>query len=407
MLFGFKKQIFIALAYFVIAAFFGVILRLFYAVEIPINYKFFIHTHSHIALLGWVYLALTTILYILYLNNQKASKKYKYLFIFTQITLVGMLISFPFQGYAFFSIIFSTLFLFASYWFTWFFLKYSPKDIKKTFSYKTIKIALGYLVISSIGPWALGAIMTILGPLSIWYRLAIYFYLHFLYNGWMLLALLGLFFYILEQKNSMLNQRGFNFFFWILNVGIVLTFFLSTLWTNPSIIFNVLGLIGAIFQATAFIFLGNFVIKKAANFKTFFSNFQLIILKIVGFLLVIKIILQTASAFPFVANLATNYLDFTIGYLHLTFLGVVCLSLFLLLDFFKIFFINTKLFFLYLFGFLLTEFLIFYKGFAAWQKLPLFTYYFEVLTAGSLIILLSLFLMLFQSRNGIKEYVQQ
>jgi hypothetical protein len=90
-----------------------------------------------------------------------------------------MLVRFPFQGYALFSIVFSTLFLLASYWFTWFFIKYSSKTDKKLDSYKTLKIALVYLVISSTGTWVLGAIMTVLGPLSIWYRLAIYFYLHF------------------------------------------------------------------------------------------------------------------------------------------------------------------------------------------------------------------------------------
>ena len=138
-----------------------------------------------------------------------------------------MLCSFPFQGYALFSIVFSTLFLLASYWFTWFFLKHTPVALKKTNSYKCMRISLWYLVISSLGPWALGAIMNTLGAQSIWYRLAIYFYLHFLYNGWMLLALVGIVFYIFEQHKIIVSKKAFRNFFWSLNLGVLLSFFLS------------------------------------------------------------------------------------------------------------------------------------------------------------------------------------
>ena len=64
----------LALGYFVLAALLGCVLRFFKVLEIPITYKFIVHTHSHIALLGWVYLALTTLLYKLYLSNAKVHK---------------------------------------------------------------------------------------------------------------------------------------------------------------------------------------------------------------------------------------------------------------------------------------------------------------------------------------------
>ncbi|WP_047414455.1 hypothetical protein [Cellulophaga sp. Hel_I_12] len=389
-MFPLKKQIGIAFIYFTIAAFFGVVLRLFAIADIPINYKFFVHTHSHIALLGWVYVAITTLLYYAYLGKQQVSSTYKWLFVFTQVTLIGMLLTFPFQGYALFSIIFSTLFLFASYWFTWFFIKKTPIHHKTLASFKMIKMALIYLVISSIGPWALGVIMTVLGPLSIWYRMAIYFYLHFLYNGWMLLTLVGLFMYLLEQHQILFSKKHFKFFIWILQTGIIATFFLSTLWTNPAKVFYVLGGIGALCQAIAFVFLGYRLYNEREKLKPIFSKFQKRILSSIAVLLGLKVVLQIASAFPYIANLAATYLSFTIGYLHLTFLGVVSLSLFFLLDYFKIFSIDKKSIYLYSMGFLGTEILIFYKGFVAWQKLTLFPYYFEALTAASFLIALSL-----------------
>lgn len=203
-----KNHIRVALGYFILAAILGVVLRSFYSFEIPVNYKFIVHTHSHIALLGWVYLGLTTLLYKLYLSKQGLNEKYRRIFWFTQLTLVGMLLSFPFQGYALFSIIFSTLFLFASYWFTWFFIKNVPSQFRQTNSYTCVKVALYYMVLSSLGPWALGAIMNTLGAESIWYRLSIYFYLHFQYNGWMILALMGLFLYALEEHRIKLPKKS-------------------------------------------------------------------------------------------------------------------------------------------------------------------------------------------------------
>ncbi|KKN71762.1 hypothetical protein LCGC14_0417220 [marine sediment metagenome] len=216
----------LALGYFVLAALLGCVLRFFRVFEIPVTYKFIVHAHSHIALLGWVYLALTTLLYRLYLSNEKVHKTYRRIFGFTQITLLGMLFTFPFQGYAVFSIIFSTLFLFASYWFSWFFFKHVPLEYSKTPSLKFAKSAIIYLLLSSIGPWALGAIMNTLGATSIWYRLAIYFYLHFLYNGWMIMVLMAVFLHILEKQRHILPQRSFNRIFLGLNLGIVFTFFL-------------------------------------------------------------------------------------------------------------------------------------------------------------------------------------
>lgn len=384
----------IALVYFVLAAILGVVLRSFASISISISYKFIVHTHSHIALLGWVYLAITTLLYKFYLDNLELDKQYRKIFWFTQLTLVGMLLTFPFMGYALFSIIFSTLFLFASYWFVWFFIKNVPTSLKKKNAYKCIKFALWYMVLSSLGPWALGAIMNTLGAQSVWYRLAIYFYLHFLYNGWMVMALVGMFFRVLERQDIYVPYKPFKNFFWSINLGIVLSFFLSTLFANPPLIFNVLGGIGALLQLIAFGILLQAFGTLGKEISVFFTTFQERILKTVIVVLIIKMLLQLLTAFPYFANLAATILDFTIGYLHWTFLGVVTLSLFLFLDYLKLLQISPKTYFLYLFGFFLTEILIFYKGIAAWHSFVVFESYNEILWAGSLLIPLSLGILL-------------
>ncbi len=393
-MFNLKNHAKLALAYFLFAAVLGTVLRFYISVKIPADYRYIVHAHSHIALLGWVYMALTTLLYMLYLNKQGRDKEYRILFWFTQFTLVGMLLSFPFQGYALFSIIFSTLFLFASYWFTWFFINNVPASYKNTCSYRCVKFALWYMVLSSLGPWVLGGVTATLGPESVWYRLAIYFYLHFQYNGWMILALLGILFYTLEENNVQIPKRSFKHFFWSMNLGAVLTFFLSTLWTKPSEVLFILGAMGAVLQIMAFVILLKAFSKSRIMLSDVFSPFQKSILLTTTIILAMKMTLQLLSAIPYFSNLAATITDFVIGYLHWTFLGVTTLGLFLFLEYYKLLQLPKKVYFVYILGFIATEGLIFYKGIMAWQKAPLLEGYFEILALASMAVPLSLLFML-------------
>lgn len=394
-----KTHIKIALIYFILAASFGVVLRSIHSFEIPINYKFIVHTHSHIALLGWVYVVLTTLIQTLFLQSVEHNKKYRKIFWFTQCTLIGMLLTFPFQGYALFSIIFSTLFLFASYWFFWFFLKHIKPEFKQLNSYKCIKAALWYMVLSSFGPWTLGIIMSTLGAESIWYKLSIYFYLHFQYNGWMVLALFGLFLYLLEQHQIVLSKKKFKKFFLCINLGILLSFLLSTLFINPPLIFNFLGAIGAIFQLIAFGLLIKFTTNLIEKQNVSFSSLQTGMLKSIVFIFFVKMALQLLTALPYFANLSFTYLDFTIGYLHWTFLGAISISLFLLLDYFRFIKMSMKIYYIYLLGFVLTEAFIFYKGVVGWLGFSLFENYYNILAIVSVLIPFSLIYLLVWNRK--------
>ncbi|MEC8832144.1 MAG: hypothetical protein VX772_07275, partial [Bacteroidota bacterium] len=363
------------------------------------NYRYMVHAHSHIALLGWVYVALTTLLHYGFVEKQSASKRYKQLFWGTQGTLVGMLLTFPFQGYALFSIIFSTLFLIMSYFFTYHFWKNIDPKLKDSKGLKCVKIALVFMVISSIGPWVLGIIMNTTGAQSIWYRLSIYFYLHFQYNGWMILALIGLFIYALEQRGLEIPFKSFNRFFLSLNLGIVFTFFLSTLWTEPSTWFYILSGIGAISQLYALTYFWSLT-KNDVNVLSL-SRTQSTILKAVVTLGVIKIQLQLLTVIPYFSRMATTYLDFTIGYLHLTFLGVISLGLFFFMDYFGLMNISKKSYLWYVSGFILSEILIFSKGLFVWMGISPFYGNTEVLALSYIPILMSLVIILIQNRSKI------
>ena len=386
-----KQQSIIAVFYFFIAASLGLILRLFSSFELPITYKYFLHTHSHIALLGWVYTALTTIIYKLYLRSS-SKKKYQYLFIFTQFSILGMLVSFPFKGYAFISIFFSTSFLIASYSFFLFFLKNTPKEKKQLISYLFIKAALGFMVLSSIGPWCLGIIMNTLGKSSIWYKISIYFYLHFQYNGWFILALFGFFFYILEKNNIYFKKEKTNLFLKFLIVSILLTFFLSVLWIQPRFYIYLFAFSGSILQI---IIISKFIIyvkkeKILKKLKSVKTRFFYLLLKIAFLFFTLKIGLQLLGSFPLFSNLAYRYTDFAIGYIHLVFLGIITISIFAFFFSLNLLHISKTGFFLFLTGFIVSEIFIFFRAISFWQHILIPSYFPTLLTLGSLLMLLGI-----------------
>ncbi|GGD84629.1 hypothetical protein [Planktosalinus lacus] len=383
----------LALFFFLLAALLGAILRLFAVADIPATYRFLVHTHSHIALLGWVYIGLTTLLYKLFLEKAKVAVAYRRIFWFTQVTLAGMLLSFPFQGYALFSILFSTLFLIASYLFAGLFLKKTPAEFRTRLSFKLARWAVLYMVFSSIGPWALGAIMNTLGSTSVWYKMAIYFYLHFQYNGWFVVALLAVLVFLLEQGDFTLHPKKQGKFLRLLNSSVLLTFFLSTLFTEPHWTLYVLGALGAILQTIVFIWLFLWLYPRWKPFSKRLLPGVGPLLIGAGVLLAIKSDMQLLSAIPYFAMLAYYTPDFVIGYLHLVFLGVVSIAQFAFLKQTALLQLSRKAMLLYLAVFVVTELIIFYKGFSLWLDFPLFENYYLILSIASCLFPLALIII--------------
>lgn len=376
-----KQHSKIALLYLFIATFLGVFLRIFYVASISVTYKYIVHTHSHIALLGWVYIALTTLIYHFGIDKKKKGK-FNLIFWSTQITIIGMLFTFPFVGYALFSIFFSTLFLICSYWFYLFFRRNHNLDVK-SISYTFISTSLLLMVISTIGPWLLGIIMNTLGANSPWYKNAIYFYLHFQYNGWFIFCLLGVFYFLLEKSDIQFSIKAARQFYKLMLISCILTLCLSFLWNNPPLIIYIIAIFGAILQLIAFGLFYKQLKAIKSQLKVLLKPQLYTLLKLAFVLILIKISLQTFTATPYFSELATIILDFVIGYLHLTFLGIVTLSTLVFLSFFKLIQLPKIWVSIYILGFVLSEILIFYKGISAWQQLYLINNYFIYLVICS------------------------
>ena len=122
-----KTEIRWGFAYFVIVVCLGIFLRSAAVVDYPFGftYRYIVHAHSHLAILGFVYTLLLALLIRTFVPfTAEIEKKYKRLFYITQFSVLGMLFSFPFQGYGAVSISFSSVFIICSYYFARFYLKY-------------------------------------------------------------------------------------------------------------------------------------------------------------------------------------------------------------------------------------------------------------------------------------------
>ena len=105
-----RKDIQWAFLYFIITVLLGFSLRMSYVTDAFFNVRHVTHSHSHVGLLGWIYTILTSLI-CQYFLKEEDRKPYRILFLCTQVTILGMLFTFPFGGYYLYSIIFSSLFV--------------------------------------------------------------------------------------------------------------------------------------------------------------------------------------------------------------------------------------------------------------------------------------------------------
>ena len=136
----------IGLTFFFIVALLGSIMRVAPFTSLFTEYKHILHAHSHVAFQGWVYIILFLLISKTYIDKPILEKRnYKLLLITTIATVIGIMVSFLIQGYALFSIAFSSLFQVVNYWFVYRFfkdVKASEKAKKHFFSIRFIKAAM-------------------------------------------------------------------------------------------------------------------------------------------------------------------------------------------------------------------------------------------------------------------------
>ena len=396
-----------AVVSFLLAVILGLVLRSAFILELPewIQFRHVLHAHSHVAMLGWIYSAFFVL--IVYWFNLPG-KSYKWLFWITQVSILGMLITFCLQGYGVFSIIFNSLHIILSYIFTYKVFQ-DLKRAPKSPSLLLLKCGFFFLLISTLSPWALGIIMnTPLRGSPIYYG-TIQFYLHFQFNGWMFFTALAVFFKFLESKNFSISNAVFKKFYWLLIVSCVLTFALSISWSTPYKVIFWTNSLGVILQIVALYYLYEIFKALQNEIKSHVGKWSYRLFLIAFWSFCLKIIVQGLVAIPDLAIISYTIRNFVVGFIHLVMLGVLSLFIFGIYSE-----QNNRIcprnaikgFRLFIFGFLATEFLLFFQGFLLWIQKGFIPYYHHLITGMSVFMFIGVaFYLLSVSRISTKDRI--
>lgn len=316
-----RKYYKVPLVFLLLAAALGLFLRWqFVAPTSGIRYTFLLHAHSHVMFLGWVF----NVLYLSFLEHNIPEQRRKpsiRLFIVFQVLVMAMMISFPVQGYGLLSIVFSTLHTLGALIFIPLFFTYTKGDERVSTWFA--RAAWVFFFISTAGPFSLGYLMANNLGHTAWYDFSIYYYLHFQYNGFFLFGIFSMFFQMLEERGIAFPGAKSRIFGRWMAIACVPAYTLSMLFAKPGIILNIIGGAAALTQLIALIiFLGDMRdIKHLLR-----SNFNATTYKVFHFILyalILKFLLQLASAHPRVADLAYALRPVVMAYLHLVLVGII------------------------------------------------------------------------------------
>ena len=318
-----RKWLITAFGWFFVAACVGLLLRvsLLYNLPVTFNYKFVLHAHSHVMFMGWLFNLLFIALVGAFVNPA-ATRRYVTLFYVFQISVAGMLLSFPVQGYGAVSIAFSTLHVFADYLFAiWFFKDTAYPNNRSNYALLFARWAVVFMALSSAGPYGLGYAMANGLQNTPFYHLCIYFYLHFQYNGWLIFGIIALILHHLAQTGAVIPVLRLQWFLRLMVFSCVVSFSLSALFTHPPAWVYAAGFVSGSMQAMAILLIAPLIWKHMNRFGASGSITRWLFgLSALSFAL--KALLQLASAFAPVADFAFHHRNLIIAYLHLVFIGV-------------------------------------------------------------------------------------
>lgn len=362
--------------------------------NLSITYTNVLHGHSHLAILGWAFLGAFIIFLSVFWRSIRQRKQAVILAFTLFIISFLMFAAFLYQGYGVLSIIMSSIHIFVEYWAAVFIIRQlkTQKNMPKS-GLLFIKASLLTLVFSSFGPFSLGYISANGMNDSIFFDVAIYFYLHFQYNGWLYLFLVGMFIILIDSKKIRVKSSFISFGFWFYVLSIFPSYFSSILWVDLGGLGVVLAAIGSIGQWIGVIFtLAAFrgVWKELAHH---FSKFTLTCLSITFILLFFKSTMELGLISPEFATLIYETRSVVIGYLHFTLLGFV--SIFILTQYQMLNIITSKPlsimgFLLFFIGFILNKVLLFGQGFLQWMEFPRIALYSEGLLSASCLLLIGI-----------------
>ena len=389
-----------------IVAALGVLMR--YKMEFEFSFldqRYLQHSHSHFAFSGW--LSHTLMVLMVYFLQTKITafngNKYKNIVIANLICSYGMLVSFIIEGYALFSITFSTASLLVSYVFAYQFIKDLKLLDEDLIAKSWLKAAVFFNVISSLGTFYLAYMMASKNIVQDLYHCSIYFYLHFQYNGWFFFACIGLALGFLNIRKS--EHSFYETSFQLFAATCVPAYFLSTLWLDLPLWLYVIAVISAIIQVLAWFKLLLILLKTRRNSFENYAPLLRYILWFVSFAVSIKLLLQLGSTIPAISQLAFGFRPIVIAYLHLVLLAIMSLFVLFYIYANHLIVINKNIKYgilLFSIGVLSNEIVLAIQGLAAFSYIPI-PYVNEILFGIAIILLVGIGTIAYFSIKKVKN----
>ncbi len=167
----------------------GTLLRIQWTGVVPawFNSRYLLHAHSHVALLGWAFVAYFG---LLFRDSRFARPRWGSLVCeLLLLALIGALfVAYLYQGYAFWSIVLSALHILVTLALVWLWVE-GPRRRLTAAARSWIDLSALWLVVSTVGPLMLAGGV----PMgAVWIDAWVGYYLTLLFNGWLLFGVVGL-----------------------------------------------------------------------------------------------------------------------------------------------------------------------------------------------------------------------
>ncbi len=314
----------VAVVFFLIASVFGLTMRFLFVGELPfeVRYKYLLHAHSHVALMGWAFTVVSGALLFLFTPAASSLNLYKGVLAGSAVAGLGMAVAFPLQGYGAWSIGFSTLHLLMAYVFAYGFVRDLRSEVQDDAA-KLARWGVYWMLISTAGLWAIGPVTAVLGKLHPLYFMCVQFFLHFQLNGWLTFGVLALLMRHLAGNGQPLQLPRHAF--WALQLSLLLTYALSVTWSNPIPALFFFNSLGVVLQAVAF-YLTLSPVVRALSLSWGHADWKKWVLLAGLGCIVLKVLVHVAVALPAVATISYTIKNFVIGFIHLVVIGSVSLS---------------------------------------------------------------------------------
>ena len=374
---------------FFMAALLGLSMRWAFVVDFPewFEYRNIEHAHSHVALLGWLHsIFIIGIIYFFQLDWGR----YRSLFWWMMVSVVGMIATFPIVGYAPIPIAFTVVHMILSYVVAYRIFRELREKSRRGTDVLFLKASLFFMILSTLGTWVLGPIIATGLKGSAFYYGAIQFYLHFQFNGWFVFALLAILFKLLKQHDIYMNVYRSQRLFIVLFISTILTYALAVTWSTPYLSIFLINSTGVIMQLLGFSMLYWMLYQRFELIKKAWHRYAFSVFMIAALALGLKVLIQTMVAIPAVAEISYTIHNFVIGFIHLLMLGSLSLFAFGAISLVITRPLHSWGTWLFIIGIVITEAALFIQGIMLWQEMGFMPRYYLVLAIGSSIILLGL-----------------